>query len=186
MITRAQVANRRRIGAMRSCFQGGNMTGRHLGQKQLLSALGALALVLLMASATKAVAVNDDGDDTRQATQEFNFRIGGPDQRQQPSTAPRQAEILFRANRLPNTGPKIGVACPTQVHPEFPRRAQMMGIESVVTAQIRVRNGVVQEVIIVEGDPVFDAAVTRAIMQYKCVSKPDEGIATQTFNFKLS
>ena len=162
------------------------MTRRHLGQRLLPSTLGALALVLLMASATKAAVVDDDSDATRQATQEFNFRISGPDQRQQPITAPQQAEIPVRAKRLPNTGPNIGAVCPTQVHPEFPRRAQMMGIESVVTAQIRVRNGVVQEVIIVEGDPVFDAAVTRAIMQYKCVSKPDEGIATQTFNFKLS
>ena len=138
-----------------------------------------------MASATSAVAVNDGSDATRLATQEFNFRISGPDQRQQPITAPQQAEIPVRAKRLPNTGPKIGVACPRQVAPEFPRRAQMEGIESVVTAQIRVRNGVVQEVIIVEGHPVYDAAVTAAMMQYKCVSKPDEGIATQTFTFKL-
>jgi protein TonB len=145
----------------------------------------ALALILLMASATRAVAVNDDSDATRPATQEFNFRIGGPDQRQRPVTAPQQAEILFRANRLPNTGPNIGVVCPRQVAPEFPRRAQMEGIESVVTAQIRVRNGVVQEVMIVEGHPFYDGTVKAAMMQYKCISTPDDVIVTQTFTFKL-
>lgn len=162
------------------------MTRRHSGQRLFPNAFGALALILLMASATRAAAVDDDSDATRQATQEFNFRIDGPDQRQRPITAPQQAEIPVRAKRLPNTGPNIGFACPIQVAPEFPRRAQKEGIESVVTAQIRVRNGVVQEVIIVEGHPVYDAVVTAAMMKYKCISTPDDVIATQTFNFKLS
>ena len=80
----------------------------------------------------------------------------------------------------------IGVACPTQVAPEMPRKAQQEGIEGVVRAQIRIKGGVIQDVTIVSGPRVFHAAVRAAMMQYKCVSDAGgEVLATQEFNFKL-
>ena len=85
-------------------------------------------------------------------------------------------------------GPKrasIGVACPTQVAPEMPRRAIQDGTEGVVKAQILIKNGVVQEVTILSGPRVFHAAVKSAIAQYKCVADGPEVLATQEFNFKV-
>ena len=85
-------------------------------------------------------------------------------------------------------GPKrasIGVACPTQVTPEMPRRAIQSGTEGVVKAQILIKNGVVQEVTILSGPSVFHAAVKSAIKQYKCVADGPEVLATQEFSFKL-
>ena len=85
-------------------------------------------------------------------------------------------------------GPKrsaIGVACPTQVAPEMPRKALQDGTEGVVKAQILIKNGVVQEVTILSGPRVFHAAVKNAIQQYKCVADGPEVMATQEFNFKL-
>ncbi len=85
-------------------------------------------------------------------------------------------------------GPKraaIGVACPTQVVPEMPRRALQDGTEGVVRAQILIKNGAVQEVTILSGPNVFHAAVKKAIAQYKCVSDGPEVLATQEFSFKL-
>lgn len=80
----------------------------------------------------------------------------------------------------------IAVACPTQVAPEMPRKAQQEGIEGVVRAQIRIKGGAIQDVVIVSGPRVFHAAVKSAMMQYKCVSDPGgEVLATQEFNFKL-
>ena len=87
------------------------------------------------------------------------------------------------------TGPKVasmGVACPTQVPPEMPRKALQDGTEGVVKAQIRIgKGGVIQDVTILSGPRVFHAAVKAAMMQYKCVSDGGEVIATQEFNFKL-
>jgi len=85
-------------------------------------------------------------------------------------------------------GPKrsaIGVACPTQVAPEMPRKALQDGTEGVVKAQILIKNGVVQEVTILSGPRVFHASVKSAIQQYKCVAEGPEVLATQEFNFKL-
>lgn len=79
----------------------------------------------------------------------------------------------------------IGVACPTQVPPEMPRKAQQEGIEGVVKAQIRIKGGVIQEVTILSGPRVFHAAVRAAMQQYKCISDGAEVLATQEFNFKL-
>lgn len=97
-----------------------------------------------------------------------------------PAPAPTPAPVA--------TGPKrsaIGVACPTQVAPEMPRRALQDGTEGVVKAQILIKNGVVQEVTILSGPRVFHAAVKNAIAQYKCVADGPEVLATQEFNFKL-
>ncbi len=85
-------------------------------------------------------------------------------------------------------GPKrssIGVACPTQVAPEMPRKALQDGIEGVVKAQITIKSGVIQDVTILSGPRVFHAAVKTAMLQYKCISEATEVIATQEFNFRI-
>ena len=80
----------------------------------------------------------------------------------------------------------IGVACPTQVPPEMPRKAMQEGTEGVVKAQNRIKGGVIHDVTIVSGPRVFHAAVKAAMMQYKCISDAGgEVVATQEFNFKL-
>lgn len=86
------------------------------------------------------------------------------------------------------TGPKrqeIGLACPTQVPPEMPRKALQDGTEGVVRAKILIKDGVVQDVTIESGPRVFHSAVRTAIMQYKCSSGTGEVIATQEFAFKV-
>ena len=85
-------------------------------------------------------------------------------------------------------GPKrttIGVACPTQVSPEMPRKALQDGTEGVVKAQIHIKGGVIQDVTILSGPRVFHAAVKEAMMQYKCTTDGGEVVATQEFNFKV-
>lgn len=79
----------------------------------------------------------------------------------------------------------MGVACPTQVAPEMPRRALQEGTEGVVKAQAVIRDGVVKDVIILSGPRVFHAAVKAAMMQYKCNQDAGEIIATQEFNFRV-
>jgi len=79
----------------------------------------------------------------------------------------------------------IGVACPTQVAPEMPRKALRDGLEGVVKAQVLIRNGVVKEVTILSGPRVFHDAVREAMMQYKCTQDATEVLATQEFNFKI-
>ncbi len=86
------------------------------------------------------------------------------------------------------TGPKrttIGVACPTQVAPEMPRKALQDGTEGVVKAQALIKDGVVKDVTILSGPRVFHAAVRNAMLQYKCTHDAGEVLATQEFNFKL-
>jgi protein TonB len=98
---------------------------------------------------------------------------------------PPPAPVAAPARPAPNRN-DIGVACPTQVQPEMPRKAQQEGIEGVVKAQIRIKGGVIQDVTIVSGPRIFHTAVKNAMMQYKCVSDAGgEVVATQEFNFKL-
>ena len=78
----------------------------------------------------------------------------------------------------------IGVACPTQVAPEMPRRALQDGTEGVVKAQILIKDGVVKDVTILSGPRVFHNAVRAAMLKYRC-SSDGEVLATQEFNFKL-
>lgn len=78
----------------------------------------------------------------------------------------------------------IGVACPTQVAPEMPRRALQDGTEGVVKAQILIKDGTVKEVTILSGPRVFHNAVRAAMLKYRCSSE-GEVLATQEFNFKL-
>jgi len=87
-----------------------------------------------------------------------------------------------------DTGPKrtsIGLACPTQVPPEMPRKAIKDGIEGVVKAQIHIKNGAIVDVTILSGPRVFHSAVKEAMMQYKCVSDQGDVLATQEFSFRL-
>jgi protein TonB len=80
----------------------------------------------------------------------------------------------------------ISVACPTQVPPVMPRKAILDGTEGVIKAQIRIKTGVIQDVVILSGPRVFHAAVKTAMLQYKCISDAGgEVVATQEFNFKL-
>lgn len=88
-----------------------------------------------------------------------------------------------------STGPRraaLGIACPQQVKPEWPRKAVQEHIQGDVVAQILVRNDTVVEVTILSGQRVFHQAVRAAIMQYKCLSGPGEVLTEQTFTFKLS
>ncbi|MEI8324231.1 MAG: energy transducer TonB [Betaproteobacteria bacterium] len=86
------------------------------------------------------------------------------------------------------TGPRrtaIGVACPTQVQPEMPRKALQDGTTGVVKAQIHIKGGVIQGVEILSGPRVFHAAVKAAMMQYKCITDANDVVATQEFDFKI-
>lgn len=98
-----------------------------------------------------------------------------------PPPVPRPAPVP--------TGPRVasmGVACPTQVPPEMPRKALQDGIEGLVKAQIFIgKGGVIKDVVVLSGPRVFHAAVKAAMMQYKCVSESGDVVATQEFNFKL-
>jgi len=78
-----------------------------------------------------------------------------------------------------------GLACPTQVQPEMPRKALQDGIEGVVKVQIHIKGGNLVEVSILCGPRVFHAAVKAAMMQYKCVTDAGDVIAAQEFNFKV-
>ncbi len=83
----------------------------------------------------------------------------------------------------------IGVACPTQVAPVLPRRAQQEGIGGQVRAQVTIRGGKVVEVQILSSKPrgLFDAAVRTAMLQYGCTTTgTDEIVAQQTFEFRAS
>ena len=79
----------------------------------------------------------------------------------------------------------MGIACPTQVPPEMPRKALQDGTEGVVKAQALIVGGSVKEVTILSGPRVFHSAVRSAMMQYKCTQNSGEILATQEFNFKL-
>ncbi len=79
----------------------------------------------------------------------------------------------------------IGVACPTQVAPEMPKRAVQDGTFGVVRAQALIRDGAVREVTVLSGPRVFHAAVRAAMMQYRCTNESGEVLATQEFNFKI-
>jgi protein TonB len=79
---------------------------------------------------------------------------------------------------------EIGIACPTQVRPEMPRRALQEGTSGVVRAQITITGGAVKEVQILSGPRVFHAAVRAAMLQYRCTAA-DGTTAVQEFSFKL-
>ena len=79
----------------------------------------------------------------------------------------------------------MAIACPVQVPPDMPRRALLDGAQGVVRAQIRIQDGIVQDVSILSGPRVFYAAVRSAMLQYKCTRTSGEVLATQDFNFKI-
>ena len=105
-----------------------------------------------------------------------------------PPTAPAEIAPPPPPDAPVVTGPKrttIGLACPTQVPPEMPRKALQDGIEGVVKAQIHIKNGIIQDVTVLSGPRVFHTAVKAAMMQYKCVTNESDVIAVQEFNFRL-
>ena len=79
----------------------------------------------------------------------------------------------------------MAIACPTQVAPEMPRRALRDGTQGVVKAQALISHGVVKEVVILSGPPVFHSAVRAAMLQYKCTQDSGEVLAVQEFNFRI-
>ena len=105
--------------------------------------------------------------------------------------APPPPPVVAEAPPAPPAPPKpnradIGVACPTQVPPEMPRKAIQDGATGVVKAKALIKDGVVREVTILSGPRIFHAAVRAAMMQYKCTtdSGSDAIEATQEFSFK--
>lgn len=79
----------------------------------------------------------------------------------------------------------MGVACPTQVAPEMPRRAIGQNITGVVKAQARIKDGKIVEVTILSGHRIFHQAVKDAMEQYACSKTAGEVLATQEFVFKI-
>jgi periplasmic protein TonB len=80
----------------------------------------------------------------------------------------------------------MAIVCPVQVKPEMPARAVAEGIVGSVTARATVRGGKIVRVDIVNSTPpgVFDAAVRRAMEQYRCkADSGDEVIVEQSFDF---
>ncbi len=67
----------------------------------------------------------------------------------------------------------------------MPRLAVRGGITGVVQAQALIVDGVVREVRILSGPPVFHQAVRTAMQQYRCVSNRAEVLVTQEFVFKF-
>jgi periplasmic protein TonB len=105
--------------------------------------------------------------------------------------APPPPPVVVEAPPAPPAAPKpnradIGVACPTQVPPEMPRKAIQDGATGVVKAKALIKDGVVKEVTILSGPRIFHAAVRAAMLQYKCSSDSgsDAIEATQEFSFK--
>lgn len=104
------------------------------------------------------------------------------------ATPPPKPAVIAPPPPPAPTGPRrttIGLACPTQVPPEMPRKALQDGTTGVVKAQIRIKGGVIESVEILSGPRVFHAAVKAAMMQYKCVTDAAEIVATQEFDFKI-
>ena len=109
------------------------------------------------------------------------------------STAPLASESGPAPVSAPAAAPvaappsvSIALACPVQVAPEMPSGVyREQGDEWQVTAQIAIRNGVVQSVKIVSGPRVFHDKVREAIRKYQCKADGGEVLATQVFRFKL-
>jgi len=104
-----------------------------------------------------------------------------------PAPPPVVAPPAPLAPEPPKPAPRpadIGVACPTQVRPEIPRRALQEGIGGTVRAQALIVGGTVKEVTILSGPRVYHAAVRAAMLQYKC-SAPDGTLAVQEFQFRI-
>ena len=83
----------------------------------------------------------------------------------------------------------IGTACPVQVTPAMPVKAQRDGISGVVKAQATIKGGriIAVEILSSPARGVFDAAVRNAMMQYVCSGAGDEEVkVVQEFVFKLT
>jgi protein TonB len=112
-----------------------------------------------------------------------------------PHLAPAETATVHAAAALPSVpsaaGPQtmqIGLVCPLQVKPMMPAKALRDGVEGSVTARITVRAGKVIQVDITSSEPrgMFDAAVRKAVAQYRCESPADvEVVATQVFEFRM-
>jgi protein TonB len=86
------------------------------------------------------------------------------------------------------TGPKrtsIGVVCPTQVKPEYPRNALRDAIEGVVKVRIHIKDGSIVDIAVLSGPRALQAAAKAAVMQYTCASDSGDTYAEQEISFKL-
>jgi len=78
----------------------------------------------------------------------------------------------------------IALVCPTQVAPVMPEFARRGGISGVVEARVVVLDGLVRDVEILSGPPIFHNAVRHAMLQYRCVPNRTEVLGTQRFTFQ--
>ncbi len=76
------------------------------------------------------------------------------------------------------------VKCLTVVAPVMPQAAIDKGIEGQVKARASLKGGVVTDVTILSGPPIFHDAVREAMMRYKCTSNAAEASVVQEFNFR--
>lgn len=82
----------------------------------------------------------------------------------------------------------VGVACPVQVRPEMPRRANSEGIDGVVKVSFVVRDGRVVDVtfLSVPVRGMFESSVRAALARYRCQSPPGQDVKTeQEIHFEL-
>lgn len=100
--------------------------------------------------------------------------------------SPKARQVIDALKAAAAAQADIGAACPTQVKPEMPRKAIQEGVAGVVKAQAKIRDGAVREVTILSGQRVFHSAVRDAMLQYKCIVRPGELLASQEFVFKAA
>lgn len=102
-----------------------------------------------------------------------------------PAQPPTQPSVPPRTE--PGTGAvsaAIALVCPTQVLPVMPEFARRAGITGVVEARVVVVDGLVRDVTILSGPPIFHNAVRDAMRQYRCIANQTEVWGTQRFTFR--
>lgn len=102
-----------------------------------------------------------------------------------PAQPPAQPSVPPRTE--PGTGAvsaAIALVCPTQVVPVMPEFARRAGITGVVEARVVVVDGLVREVTILSGPPMFHNAVRDAMRQYRCIANQTEVWGIQSFTFR--
>jgi periplasmic protein TonB len=112
--------------------------------------------------------------------------VDAPVLQSSPTPPPGPVPIAAPAPTAPAAPAKVdlAVACPTQVQPEMPARAQREGLSGTVRAQATIVGGMVSAVEILSGPRLFHAAVREAMQKYRC-SAPDGTVAVQAFDFRV-
>jgi len=78
-----------------------------------------------------------------------------------------------------------GITCSNQVPPVMPKSAIDKNIEGVVRVQATVYYGLVTDVNLLSGDPIFYSAVKDAMTQYKCAISSESTTVVQEFTFRI-